>query len=40
VTGWPVRTIMKGRTVMEDGVVQKRKSGKQLKRTLPRTKVF
>ncbi len=40
VTGWPVRTIMKGRTIMEDGVVQKRKNGKQLKRTLPRAKVF
>jgi dihydropyrimidinase len=40
VTGWPVRTIMKGRTIMENGVVAKRKYGTQLKRTLPRLKTF
>jgi dihydropyrimidinase len=40
VTGWPVRTIMKGRTIVKDGVVSKPRNGTQLKRTLPRVKTY
>lgn len=40
MTGWPVRTIMKGRTIVVDGVVSKSRNGTQLKRTLPRLKTY
>ncbi|MDG4892757.1 dihydropyrimidinase [Mesorhizobium sp. WSM4976] len=40
VTGWPVRTIMKGRTIVVDGVVSESRIGTQLKRTLPRLKTY